>query len=161
MLLIILLFTLIIMLLLLSMDTICFRFSVHQSICPSIHPSVYPSIWLTAHFPSVWSTDSPSSFPPQRFWDISWRTTVWKEWPDVAWPPSELIRFWSWSVDLPNLGVILIWWNRFNLGFPGNLWWDHGGNCLISLMNFDSHQKVLDFSHSLPNRSNVVVGTIT
>ena len=34
-----------------------------------------------------------------------------EEWPkilhaDVAWQPSEIIRFWSWSVDIPLFGTI-------------------------------------------------------
>ena len=38
--------------------------------------------------------------------------TAGEEWPrishvDVFWPPSELIVFWSWSVDFPHFGVIL------------------------------------------------------
>ena len=35
---------------------------------------------------------------------------AWKEWPeiihvDVSWPPSYLIRLWSWSVDMPPFGM--------------------------------------------------------
>ena len=35
---------------------------------------------------------------------------AWREWPeilhaDVSWPPSELIRFWSCSVDFPHYGA--------------------------------------------------------
>ena len=45
-----------------------------------------------------------------------------EEWPelwhaDVSWPPSELIKVWSRSVDFPFFGIILTKWNRWNLGY--------------------------------------------
>ena len=46
------------------------------------------------------------------------------EWPeiwdaDVSWLLSELIIFWSSSVDFALFGSILTWWNRSNLSFLG------------------------------------------
>ena len=42
-----------------------------------------------------------------------------EEWPepwhaDVSWPPSELMKFWSWSVDFP-------FWHHFDLVKQANL----------------------------------------
>ena len=59
-----------------------------------------------------------------------------EEWPeiwhvDVFWSPSELIRFWSWSIDFPPFGTIFTSWNRSNLGFLGIFFGTHGRNGLI------------------------------
>ena len=49
---------------------------------------------------------------------VSWHflENTWKEWSemwwyaDVSWPPPEMIKFWSWSVDFPSF------WCNFDLG---------------------------------------------
>ena len=46
---------------------------------------------------------------------------AWGEYPqishaDVSWPPSELIRFWSCSLDFPHYGTPLTQWNM------GHIW---------------------------------------
>ena len=75
-----------------------------------VHPSVRPLLrWVTC-----WLMDSPMDRPTinmyiihlKGFWALPWN--AWKEWcqiwhPDVSWPPSEPIRFWSWAVDFPHL----------------------------------------------------------
>ena len=79
---------------------------------------------------------------------------AWREWPeilhaDISWPPSELIRLWSWSVNFPNVGAILTKWNGSNLGFPGICWRTHEGIGLkfCLLMYLDHLQIWLDYSH--------------
>ena len=47
-----------------------------------------------------------------------------EEWPgiwhaDVSWLPSELIRFWSQSVDFSHFATTLTDWKRWNLMFSG------------------------------------------
>ena len=59
---------------------------------------------------------------------------AWEEWPefwhaDVSQPPSELIRFWSCSVDFPHFGAPLTWWNWSYLVFPGIIWRTPGSKC--------------------------------
>ena len=59
---------------------------------------------------------------------------AWRKWPDilhadVSWSPSELISWWTWSVD-SNFGAILTEWNGSNLGFPGIFRRTQGGNGL-------------------------------
>ena len=81
---------------------------------------------------------------------------AWREWPkilhaDVSWPPSELIRLWSRSVDFSNFGTILTQWNGSNLGFPGISQRTHGGNGLkcCMLMYLDHLQNCLVYAHGL------------
>ena len=80
---------------------------------------------------------------------------TWREWPenlhtDVSWPPSKLVRLWSWSVDFSHFGVILTWWNRSNLGFLGISWRTHWGNGLkFCMLMYPNHrQNWLDYGHS-------------
>ena len=81
---------------------------------------------------------------------------AWREWPeilhaDVSWPPSELGRLWSRSVDFPPFGATLTLWNGSNLGFPGISRRTHGGNGLkfCMLMYPDHLQNWLDYGHGL------------
>ena len=75
--------------------------------------------------------------------EMAWNLTCW------SWPPSELIRFWSWSVDFPHFGGIVTEWNRSNLEFMAIFWRGHGKNGLIfCMLMFPDHlQKWLDFAH--------------
>ena len=73
---------------------------------------------------------------------------AWREWPeilysDVSWPPSELIRLWSWSVDFPPFGS--------TLRFPGISRRTHGVNGLnfCMLMYLDHLQNWLDYGYCL------------
>ena len=81
---------------------------------------------------------------------------TWREWPenlhaDLSWPPSELSRLGSWSVDLTNFGAFLTLWKGSNLGFPGISWRTHWGNGLpfCMLMYLGHLQNWVDYSHSL------------
>ena len=63
------------------------------------------------------------------------RTFSWErmeEWHGImhtlSWPPSEIIKFWSRSVDFPHFSDTLTYWNRSNLEFPGILGVTHGRN---------------------------------
>ena len=89
--------------------------------CPSIHLSVHPlEAWNTLfshEHGSVGPSDQPwpfcgMSFQPSvpQSWVVSrhFLENTWREWleilhADASWPPSELIRLWSWSVDFPLL----------------------------------------------------------
>ena len=80
----------------------------------------------------------------------------WREWSEilhacVSWPPSELIRVWSWSVDFSNFGTILSQWNGSNLGVLVSSWRTHWGNGLTFciLMYPDHLLNWLDNDHSL------------
>ena len=60
---------------------------------------------------------------------------AWREQPaiwhaGVSWPPSILIRCWSWSVDFPAFGATLTLWNGSHLGFLGIFWRMHTSKCL-------------------------------
>ena len=76
------------------------------------------------------------------------------EWPeiaDVSWPPWDLIRFWSSSVDFPYFAYIPIEWNRPNLGFPGIFLRTQGRNCLkFAMLVYSDHRQIrLDFGQGL------------
>ena len=70
---------------------------------------------------------------------------------DVSWPPSELIRFWSSSVDFPHFCGILTSWNRPNLWFPDIFLPSQGRNGMKSgmLTYSDNRQCSLDFDRVL------------
>ena len=70
---------------------------------------------------------------------------------DVYWPPSELIRLWSQSVDFPPFDATLTYWNGSNLAFPGISWRTHGGNGLkfCMLLYPDHLQNWLYYGYSL------------
>ena len=80
-----------------------------------------------------------------------------KEWleiwyADVFWPPSELIKFWSWSVDFPHLGTTLIYWDGPNLGVPcaGERTCGTNGLKFGVLIKYSDHlQNWLDFGQDL------------
>ena len=60
---------------------------------------------------------------------------TWKKWPEiwhghVSWPPSELVRLWSRSVDLRNFGTILTKWKGLNFWFSGIFYKMHWRNDL-------------------------------
>ena len=59
------------------------------------------------HYFGLWLSETDQIWGFQTF---SWETHG--EWPeirhaDLTWPPSETIRFWSWSFDFPYFGTAL------------------------------------------------------
>ena len=59
--------------------------------------------------------------------------SLWMAWNFTCWcilTTSELIRFWSSSVDFPHFGIILTQWNRPNLQLPDIFWRTQGRNGL-------------------------------
>ena len=121
------------------------------SVLPFVPPSVRQYVW-----PTITQTTDQSTFGPSfhLYWEVSGHVleNAWAEWPEgrhapVPWSPSELILFWSRSVDFPHLGDILIWfwsqsvefphiggtltyWNRSNLRFPSISLRMHGRSAL-------------------------------
>ena len=94
----------------------------------------------------------PDHFRADKIWVICWFSSFWhhfdlvkqakfatsghflenamEEWPelwhaDVSWPPSELIKFWSWSVDFP-------FFASFWLSETGQIWglWQFSPECM-------------------------------
>ena len=138
-----------------------------------VRPSVRPKPEMPS-FPPVHESAGPSD-QPWPFCGMSFRLSVrpsvppsagevsgylldnaWRAWPqifhaDVYWPPSELIRLWSQSVDFSNFGTISTKWNGSNLGVPGISWRTHVGNGLkfCILMYLHHLQNWLDYGHGL------------
>ena len=102
--------------------------------CPPVRPSFRPSEAWNTLFPPVHESVGPSD-QPWPFCGMSVRPSgevsrhllenTWREWPEffyavVSWPPAELIKIWSRSVDFPPFGATLttgqIWGFR---AFPG------------------------------------------
>ena len=86
-----------------------FRWSVRPSIrspkfplstCTWVHWSIQPSLFFCL---SV----RPSGATPGHFLKHAWREWTEILHADVSWPPSELIRLWSWSVHFPPFGIAL------------------------------------------------------
>ena len=74
--------------------------------------------------------------------------SAWKKWPeiwhDVSWPPSELIKLWSWSVDFPHL--VHLWLNEMGEvwgfhAFSGEHMWGIASNlaytCILTTFRMD------------------------
>ena len=68
------------------------RFTACLSVRPSVHPSVRPSVRRGFR-----------AFTGEHMEGMAWNFHA-----DVSWPPSELIRLWSRSVDFPPFGAT---WN--------------------------------------------------
>ena len=103
---------------------------------------------------SYWKMSVPSSvrLSVRLSGEVSghFQENAWREWSeilhaDVSWPPSELSRLWSQSVDFPLFDPTL------TLGFPGICQRMHGGNGLkfYMLMYLDHLQNCLVHGHGL------------
>ena len=70
---------------------------------------------------------------------------------DVSWSLSEMIRFWTQSVDFHHFGTTSTSWDWPNWGFPCILWRSHGRNGLKfgMLMYRDHLQKSLYHLHNM------------
>ena len=80
--------------------------------------------------------------------------SVWMAWNLTCWyilTTSELIQFWSSSVDFPHFGIILTKLNRPNLQLPDIFWrlQERNGLNLGMLMYPDHLQNLLNFGHGL------------
>ena len=88
----------------------------------------------------------PSNYQIRGF--RAWNVACW-----LSWPPSELIKLWSWSVDFfsSNFGTILIEWNGSDLGSLAISWRTHRENGLrFCIMMYPDHlQNWLDYGHGL------------
>ena len=53
------------------------------------------------YFGIIWLSETDQFEVSRHFLEHTWREwhEIWQA--DVSWPPSELIRFWSWCVDFP------------------------------------------------------------
>ena len=72
---------------------------------------------------SFWLVKQGKFAIPDIVWRTKWRNELWHA--DVFWPPSELIKFWSWSVDFPFL--VSFW-----LSETGQIWglWQFSSECM-------------------------------
>ena len=111
---------------------------------PLVHPTNHDRFTAC---PSVCPSGEVSGHLPEN---------AWREWPeiqhaDVSWPPLELIRLWSQSVNFPSFDATLTKWNRSNLGFPGISRRTHRRNGLkfYMLMYLDHLQNWLVYGHGL------------
>ena len=131
-----------------------FRHWGHYVFGLSIHPFVRPQPKISSFQmymgPLVHPTnrDRFSACPSvrigfQAFPGESMEGIAWYFYAGVSWPPSELIKFWSWSVDFPPFGIILTQCEGLNLGFLGISVRMHGVNGLkfYMLMYPDHLQK--------------------
>ena len=62
-----------------------------------------------------------------------------EQWPEIwhgyiSWPPSVLIKFWSWSVDFPDFVTISTSWKWSNAVLRGIFWRTHGRNGMKFVM---------------------------
>ena len=76
--------------------------------------------------------------------------SLWMPWNLTCWrilTTSELIRFWSSSVDFSHFGIILTQWNRPNLQLLDIFWSTHGRNGLnFGMLMYPDHlQNLLNF----------------
>ena len=118
------------------------------STCTWVRWSIRPTVTVLRHVRlSVRPSGEVSGHLPEN---------AWREWPeilhaDVSWPPSELIRLWSWSVHFPPFGATLTKWNGSNLGFPSISWRTHGGTelKLCMLMYLDHFQNWIVYGYGL------------
>ena len=80
------------------------------SVIPSIYSSIQPTITQVTNQPtdflSIHLSIHLGSFRAFSWEHMGGMARIWHA--DISWPPSEVIRFWSWSVNFPNFGNILI-----------------------------------------------------
>ena len=76
------------------------------------------SVWLTiARFAVDWSAERLSNGKVYVHHLVNeWKglPQIWLD--DISWTTIELIKFWSRSVEFPNLVAIFTKWNKANLG---------------------------------------------
>ena len=95
--------------------------------------------------PSVCGSYHKPEFLLQSLW-MAWNLTCL-----CILTTSELIRYWSSSVDFPHFGTILTWWKRQNLQLPDIFWRRQGrrNDPNFGMLMYPDHLPNLNFGHGL------------